>query len=83
MARRRTSHKLLYRETNFMSLQERQSLNKIRSFSKIVENKCPDYLKNLLPEKIGAAWPTSRNAKMFLCLNAQLRHLITVLYHLQ
>ena len=49
-----------------MTLQERQSLSKTKNFAKIVENKCPGYLKSLLPVKIGAAWPTSRNANNFL-----------------
>ena len=60
-ARIGTIHKLVCRETNWISLQERQSLNKINSFSKIVKHKCPDYLKRLLPEKIGAVQPTCRN----------------------
>ena len=43
-ARRGTSHELIYKETNWMKLSERRSLNKLIFFSNIVEKKTPEYL---------------------------------------
>ena len=64
-ARRGTSHKLLYNETNWLPLAERRSLMKLKFISKVVEDKTPQYLKDLLPPLVGETRPNSRFAKNF------------------
>ena len=46
---RGTSHQKLYLESGFIPLKERRKRHKLILYHKIVHNKCPEYLKQLLP----------------------------------
>ena len=62
-ARKGTSHDLIYIEANWLSLSERLSLYCIKQFVEMSENHSPEYLKSILPDKIGKIRPNSRNAE--------------------
>ena len=55
----------MYRETNWLPLSERRLLTKLKFLAKIEDNRCPEYLRSLLPEKVGATRPMSRYAEDF------------------
>jgi hypothetical protein len=65
-ARKGTSHDLLYHETNWMTLAERRSLNKLKIFAKIIEGKTPEYLKSLIPNQVKSVRPNSRYGENYL-----------------
>ena len=65
-ARKGTSHQLLYRETNWPTLEERRQNAKPKHFLKISSSEAPNYLIELLPEKIGERRPNSRNANDYI-----------------
>ena len=65
-ARKGTSHELLYKETNWPTLKERRNMNKLKNFVKIISNQTPQYLHDILPEKIGLHRPMSRNPYNFI-----------------
>ena len=65
-ARKGTSHQLLYNETNWPTLQERRQAAKLKHFFKISSGEAPNYLIELLPEKIGERRPNSRNADDYI-----------------
>jgi len=52
-AKRGTSHELLYKEISWQPLSERRSNSKMKFMHKIVNKTGPDYLNNLIPEKVG------------------------------
>ena len=60
-ARKGTSHEILYKETNWQTLSERRQYLKLKNFVKIVNNETPDYLKSLLPQRIGDVRDNSRH----------------------
>ena len=62
-ARRGTSHASLYSETNWQTLKERRTLNKLKFLIKIESGQSPQYLQSLLPDKARAS---SRNSNNFL-----------------
>ena len=47
-----TSHELLYKEISWQPLSERRSNSKMKFMHKIVNKTGPDYLTNLIPEKL-------------------------------
>ena len=53
-ARRGTHHALLYDELDWETLQERRKSITFKSFSKIVSHSAPEYLFELLPDRVGA-----------------------------
>ena len=65
-ARKGTSHNLLYSETNWPTLHERRQTAKLKHFLKISSSEAPNYLIELLPEKIGERRPNSRNADDYI-----------------
>ena len=50
-ARKGTSHHLIYEETKWLKLSERRNLHKLKKFSKILEGKEPEYLKEIIPNR--------------------------------
>ena len=50
---RRTSHHLLYKESGWISLNERKNLAYLKLFYSCVYKLAPSYLSSILPEKIG------------------------------
>ena len=52
-AKKGTSHNKLYEECNWNLLSERRHNVKIKFMHKIVNNNVPEYLSNLLPNRIG------------------------------
>jgi hypothetical protein len=63
--RKGTCHELLYQETNWPTLSDQRKDIKLKNFVKIVDNKTPPYLRDLLPAKVGDIRPTSRNVDNF------------------
>ena len=70
-ARKGTSHELMYKELSWPKLSERRSLNKICNFIKIINNETPQYLRDLLPEKVGILRPESRKADNYQLLKTR------------
>ena len=61
-ARKGTSHQALYRETGWPTLAERRTANKLKNFIKIMSGEAPQYLRDIIPDNIGALRPESRYA---------------------
>ena len=63
--RKGTSHELIYKETKWLSLAERHSLNCIKQIVTMSENHStvPQYLKSIFPIKLKKTKPNSRNAE--------------------
>ena len=70
-ARRGTSHEALYAESGWNSLTQRRQTIKLINFDKIVCNDAPQYLINLLPQKIGDTRPESRIADNFRMIKSR------------
>ncbi len=70
-ARKGTSHELLYKETNWQTLSERRQSLKLKNFVKIVNNETPDYLKSLLPQRIGDVRENSRHPDHYYLIEAR------------
>ena len=70
-ARKGTSHKLLYNEVSWSTLEERRSWNKLTNFGKIVNHETPQYLQALLPNKVGDSRPASRYADNYILIKTR------------
>ena len=55
-----TSHDILYTETGFCSLKERRRRHKIIMYHKILNNRTPEYLDELLPPLVSTTNPYHR-----------------------
>ena len=64
-ARKGTSHEYLYMESNWDTLSDWREKSSLKHFSNITNNKAPNYLVSLLPDKLGENRPNSRQAKNF------------------
>ncbi len=64
-ARKGTSHEQLYRETNWPTLHQRRQAVKLKKFIKIAHHETPNYLIEMLPDKVGEIRPGSRHADNF------------------
>ena len=62
-ARRGTSHALIYAETNWLTLKERRELIKLKQFCKIKGGEAPNYMINLLPDRVANAHHNLRNSE--------------------
>ena len=76
-AKKCTSHHLLYDEVSWPTLSERRELRKTELMYKIVHKKTPDYLSEILPEKVGKdnayLLRNKENFKQFQCRTEKYR----------
>ena len=70
-ARRGTSHALIMRELGWPTLANRRKGNKLKQFLHIITKEAPEYLQQLVPEKIGSIRPQSRNPDNFYYVRAR------------
>jgi hypothetical protein len=70
-ARKGASHAAIHAETNWPTLAQRRTANKLKNFIKIMNNEAPQYLQELLPPKIGDFRPNSRHADDFQLVKAR------------
>ena len=54
------------KETNWQSLSERRSFSKLKNFIKVTNGECPDYLRELVPDKVGSIRTSSRASNNFI-----------------
>ena len=71
-ARKGTSHELISNELNWPSLSDRREGVKLKNFFIIKNNKTPQYLQTLVPEKIGTKRAQSRNPHNFYIMQARI-----------
>ena len=70
-ARTGTSHEAIYAETNWPTLAQRRTSSKLKNLIRIANNETPEYLRELLPSKIGDNRPNSRHADDFQIVRAR------------
>ena len=69
-ARKGTSHNLIYNELNWPTLADRRKGVKLKIFFKIINNETPEFLRSLLPKRIGDVRPQSRNPDNYYTVKA-------------
>ena len=61
-ARRGTSHALIYKEANWLTLKKRRELIKTKEFCKIKNGEAPNYMVSLVPDTVGKVHHNLRNS---------------------
>ena len=70
-ARKGTSHDLIYNELDWPTLADRRKGVKLKNFFKIINNETPEFLRSLLPKRIGDVRPQSRNPDNYYTVKAR------------
>jgi hypothetical protein len=81
-ARKGTSHDAIYRETGWPTLSDRRKAYKLKTFIKIITDEAPEYLCQLIPERLGQLMPASRHGNNFQLLRARTETFYKVFFHL-